>query len=60
MVKTAQTHTCLDLPPSDLYRFDDGHRYGWASFWVEMKGDLDKIMDWAKKAEIEEPEGWTN
>ncbi len=61
LFETAQTHTTtFNMPPSGLYRFDEVHRVGWAKFWQTMKGDVDKIVDWAKTAEIKEPEGWTN
>jgi hypothetical protein len=57
----AQKHKLMfDPPPAGIYHFDEIHRIGWSEFWHEMKGDLDKVVDWAKKAEIEEPEAWVN
>jgi len=40
------------------YRFYEEQRTGWCAFWEEMDGCSCKIIDWAKNAEIEEPEQW--
>jgi len=56
----AQSHSCFNLPKPGLYHFSEEHRQGWSEFWHIMDGDLDKIVDWAVKAGIEDPEIWYN
>lgn len=58
LLRVSQTHTCLNQPPRCLYEFAEEHRKGWCSFWKALDGDLDKILDFAKKAEVANPEEW--
>jgi len=55
---TAEKHQWTKQPPYNFYHFPDEHRAGWQVFWKEMDGDLDKILEFAKKADIECPAEW--
>ena len=55
---TAEKHQWTSQPPYNFYHFPDEHRAGWKVFWKEMDGDLDKILEFAKKADIECPKEW--
>ena len=55
---TAQKHQWTGQPPYNFYHFPDEHRAGWQKFWEAMDGDFDKIIDFAKKADIECPKEW--
>jgi len=55
---TAEKHQWTKQPPYNFYHFPDEHRAGWEVFWEEMDGDLDKILEFAKKAKIESPNEW--
>ena len=55
---TAQKHKSLNQPTYGHYTFPHEHKCGWMEFWKAMDGDLDKIIDFAKKAEIESPTEW--
>jgi len=55
---TAEKHQWTKQPPYNFYHFPDEHRAGWKVFWEEMDGDLDKILAFAKKADIECPNEW--
>jgi hypothetical protein len=43
-----------------LYTFADEQKKGWLEFWKDMDGDRDKILDFAKKADVDNPEEWFN
>jgi len=49
----------LDPKPQGVYQFAEEHRPEWAVFWQEMEGDYDKVLEFAKNAEIQNPEDWT-
>jgi len=55
---TAEKHQWTKQPPYNFYHFPDEHRAGWQVFWEELDGDLDKILEFAKKADIECPNEW--
>jgi hypothetical protein len=55
---TAEKHQWTKQPPYNFYHFPEEHRAGWQTFWEEMDGDLDKILEFAKKASIECPNEW--
>lgn len=55
---TAEKHQWTKQPPYNFYHFPEEHRAAWQTFWKEMNGDLDKILDFAKKADIECPNEW--
>lgn len=55
---TAEKHQWTSQPPYNFYHFPEEHRAGWQAFWKEMEGDIDKILDFAKKANIECPNEW--
>ena len=55
---TAEKHQWTKQPPYNFYHFPDEHRAGWTVFWEEMDGDIDKILEFAKKADIECPAEW--
>jgi hypothetical protein len=55
---SAQKHQWTKQPPYNFYHFPEEHRAGWQAFWNEMKGDIDKILEFAKKADIECPNEW--
>jgi len=55
---TAEKHQWTKQPPYNFYHFPDEHRAGWQVFWEEMDGDIDKILEFAKKADIECPNEW--
>ena len=55
---TAEKHQWTKQPPYNFYHFPDEHRAGWQVFWKEMDGDIDKILEFAKKADIECPNEW--
>lgn len=58
LLKVAQSHSCLNQPVRNFYIFSPTHKAGWLKFWEEMDGDQDKILDFAKKAEIDNPKEW--
>jgi hypothetical protein len=58
LLKVAQTHSCFSLFPNGTYAFAKEQKKGWEDFWKEMDGDIDKLLDWAKKADIENPQDW--
>lgn len=58
LLKIAQTHKCLNQPSYRLYTFAEEQKKNWYKFWEEMGGDRDKILDFAKKAEVDNPEDW--
>lgn len=55
---TAQKHQWTYQPPYNFYHFPEEHRIGWQTFWEEMGGDIDKILDFARAAKIDSPEEW--
>jgi len=55
---TAQKHQWTKQPPYNFYHFPNEHKANWKSFWEEMGGDIDKILEFAKKADIECPKEW--
>jgi len=55
---TAEKHQWTKQPPYNFYHFPDEHLAGWKVFWEEMDGDIDKILEFAKKADIECPNEW--
>ncbi len=55
---TAQKHSWIRQPPYNFYHFPEEHRKGWEKFWKEMDGDETKVLDFAKKADIECPCEW--
>ena len=55
---TAEKHQWTKQPPYNFYHFPEEHRAGWQTFWEEMDGDLDKILAFAKTADIECPNEW--
>jgi len=55
---TAQKHGLgMDIP-YNFYHFPEVHKENWESFWESNDGDIDKILDFAKKADIAHPEEW--
>lgn len=58
LLKTSQTHKCLNQPPYRKYVFADEHKKDWMTFWKAMDGDRDKILDFAEKSEIQNPKDW--
>ena len=54
----AQQHSWGDQPLYNFYHFPDEHKKNWMKFWESMDGDMDKIMDFAKKADIDSPVEW--
>jgi hypothetical protein len=55
---TAEKHQWTRQPPYNFYHFPEEHRIAWQIFWKEMDGDIDKILAFAKKADIECPNEW--
>lgn len=55
---TAQKHQWTKQPPYNFYHFPEEHKANWKTFWEEMGGDIDKILEFAKKADIEAPNEW--
>jgi len=55
---TAQKKCWTKQPPYNFYHFPEEHRAGWEKFWKEMDGDAEKVLDFAKKADIECPPEW--
>lgn len=55
---TAQKHSWKNQPPNNFYHFPEEHKAGWKKFWESMDGDMDKIIDFAKSADIECPAEW--
>lgn len=55
---TAQKHQWTSQPPYNFYHFPEEHREGWVAFWESMDGDMDKMLEFAKKASIEFPAEW--
>lgn len=60
LLRVSQKHTCLNQKEFDSYVFNDEHKADWAEFWESMDGDLEKVLDFAEKAEIENPVDWVN
>lgn len=58
LLKIAQTHKCLNQPSYRLYTFAEEQKKNWYKFWEEMDGDMDKILEFAKKADVDNPEDW--
>ena len=58
LLRIAQSHSCLNQPPYCLYTFAEEQRKGWLEFWKDMEGDREKILDFAKKADVENPPEW--
>lgn len=48
----------FDDRPSCLYDFPKEHKETWCEFWKSLDGDHDKIIDFAKKAGVENPVEW--
>jgi len=46
------------IPTAGSYTFCDQHKELWNTFWEEMDGDMDKILDFAEKAGIADPKEW--
>jgi hypothetical protein len=57
-VLTSQKHQWTSQPPYNFYHFPDEHYPCWATFWQEMDGDIEKILKFAKEADIECPKEW--
>lgn len=55
---TAQKHQWTKQPPYNFYHFPNEHKAAWATFWDQMDGDLDKVIEFADKAGIECPCEW--
>jgi hypothetical protein len=51
-------HQWTKQPPYNFYHFPEEHRQGWEQFWEEMNGDMEKIISFAKTANIEDPNEW--
>lgn len=58
LLRIAQTHKCLNQPSYRLYTFAEEQKKNWYKFWEEMGGDQEKIIDFAKKGEVDNPEDW--
>jgi hypothetical protein len=48
----------LEIPVHGLYTFAEEHKEDWHKFWINMQGDIDKILDFAKDLGIESPKDW--
>jgi len=57
-LKSAQRFSFNKPAPNNLYHFPREHKAGWQAFWESMDGDTDKILDFAKKSDIDSPEEW--
>lgn len=57
---TAQKHGLGTNTPFNFYHFPEEHKENWSAFWESNDGDLDKILDFAKKAGIERPAEWVD
>ena len=55
---TAQKHGLGTTPIYNFYHFPEEHKANWEEFWKSNDGDLDKILDFAKKADIANPQEW--
>jgi len=55
---TAQKHGLGTQPVYNFYHFPEEHKANWEEFWKSNDGDLDKILEFAKKADIANPNEW--
>jgi hypothetical protein len=46
------------IPTAGSYKFCKQHKELWNEFWEEMDGDMDKILDFAEKAGVDDPKEW--
>ena len=60
LLRVSQKHTCFELKEYNAYKFNDKQKPMWLEFWKEMGGDLDKILEFAEKSEVDNPVEWTN
>lgn len=58
LLRVAQSHSSFNQPPYCFYTFAKEHYRGWMNFWKEMDGDREKILSFAKKGEVDNPEEW--
>jgi hypothetical protein len=57
-MRIAEKHQWTKQPPYNFYHFPEEHRAGWQNFWESMDGDLDKVLAFAEKSDIECPCEW--
>ena len=60
LLRVSQQHSCFELKDFNAYKFNDKQKPMWLEFWKEMDGDTDKLLDFAKNAEIDNPIDWVN
>lgn len=48
----------LEVPVHGLYTFAEEQYCNWHKFWMDMGGDIDKILKFATDLGIEEPKEW--
>ena len=46
------------IPSAGLYDFADEQKAMWKKFWINMDGDMDKIIAFAKDLGVETPKEW--
>lgn len=57
---TAQKYKSLVNELYGNYIFPEEHRKGWMAFWEANNGDIEKILKFAKSADIVHPEEWAD
>lgn len=60
LYKEAQSHSCFDQKPVGIYSFVEDQKENWRAFWKVHNGDVEKILDFAKKSGIENPWNWVD
>jgi hypothetical protein len=58
LLKVSQTRDYFNPKPNCSYNFAKEQTGNWITFWEEMDGDINKILEFAKESGIDNPQDW--